>query len=137
MFSVKDIRHYGLVADDLYKSLDFYNLLGFSEISRGDLTAEETNKLIKIPRPLLWVKLKNNNFIVELYYFKDCHLFGSYTVGDSPHHISLTVDNIEIAFNTLKLMNLVISEEIRETEQVKLFFCKDPSGNLLELVEEK
>ena len=136
MFKVLNIRHTGVVVQDLEEALTFYkDALGFIELRRSELDTYAMHRLLRLCGPLTWVKLqiKDTDDIIELYYF---HTATYRYRNDTPHHIALTVDNIKEMFKKMRYLKLNISSEIIQTETANLFFGQDPSGNIIEFVEE-
>jgi len=138
MPKVLNIRHIGIVVDSLTVALHFYvRILGFREVNRGVLSPAKTNALLSINKKLHWVKLKlpvkDRQPYIELYFFPNGRVPME---NDSPHHISITVQDIEHMFKKMNKLDLVLSKEIVTTDIAKVFFGLDPDGNIIEFVEE-
>ena len=139
----KNIRHVGIVVDNLEKALHFYcDLLGFQVYKQEHQKGQWLFNLLGI-KDLIYVKLKLENYqMIELYYFptklddKD-EITRQFSSGGF-NHIAITVDNVEEVYEKLKKENLYIKNipilDLSATH--KLFFCRDYFGNLLEIVEE-
>ncbi len=129
---VKNIRHSGIVALDLEKSVGFYEILGFKKVSSGTLTAKQVSKwLCSDDGKLIWVKMKApSGDLIELYNFKDYSFEGR----ELFNHISMTVKNVDEVYTIFS--GYSFSEPFYDKEKKhKLFFAEDPSGNKLEFVE--
>ncbi len=140
---INNIRHFGIVVKDLDRALYFYrDLLGFKEIKRETLDKDFVKKLFGSNLKLTYIKLAliqdvNSTYppLLELYYFKEeCkqHDYFKY------NHISLTVDNLDKLFDKLKSEGVGFLGEptLDSNKKHKILFCRDYSGNLVELVEE-
>ena len=112
------IRHTAIPVKNMELAIEFYKILGFH------LFYERWEKW-KGNRVHV-VKLKNGrNGILEL-------IEGSWPI----QHFALTVDCVEEASKKLQAQGAYL-EAGKETSLVSVQFLTDPSGNLVELVEEK
>ncbi|TGL10758.1 VOC family protein [Leptospira meyeri] len=141
---IKKTRHTGLVVRNLSKSLAFYEALGFSlwkrEIEVGDFIDTVVGiKLVELETAKMHAK---DGSMIELLEYhshpmeKDKINSPSNTLGCS--HIAFTVDDIE---KTCKLVsqlggNVVNHPVISPSGKVKVAYCHDVDGILLEFVEE-
>lgn len=149
---IKAIRHVGIVIKDIKKALHFYcDILGFKVIKQEKLSGEITNKLFSwiyfdfeaCYIPLTYIKLvvKRSFYsyylddILELYYFHDKDFKNFYSISGF-NHIALTVDNIDELYNKLQKEKIECYSEPIKRDNVRLFFARDPFGNLLEFCEE-
>jgi len=134
-------RHVGIVVDDIDKMLFFYSkILGMEiisdEVEEGPFLNEilgQDNLNARI------VKLgKENKTIVELLDFnKKQNNFSKTIIKNGITHFALTVSNIESLRNNLIVNNFftLSPPKISVNKKFKVFFCKDPEDNFLELVE--
>jgi len=132
------LRHAGILVYNLELSVKLYtDVLGFKEVKRGEVGGKIGEKLFNSQSfNLTYVKLKapGSNVMLELWKIKD--LVPNSAVGLS--HIALTVDNLDKIYEQLKERKLeFFSPPIKaEDSRVRLCFCKDYDGNIIELVEE-
>jgi catechol 2,3-dioxygenase-like lactoylglutathione lyase family enzyme len=138
-----NFRHCGLVVDDVEKSIVFYTqMLGF-QVEKDNL---ETGKFIDLICGLKntivrTVKMSlNETMVLELLQFQS-HPSGDYRreiTNRGFTHIALTVDNLDEVYNRLQVDGLEFHclPQISPDGNAKVTFCRDPEGNLLELVEE-
>ena len=145
---ISSIRHVGIVVRDLDESLKFYcGILGLSIYKHHIETGQYIDKLIGINKVKVeWVKLiiPNGGLIELLQYhshpdpdaFKDLGTFPSNRLGCS--HIALTVDNLTYLYDELiKNGYKCNSEPLLSPEgKVKILYCHDPDGIILELIED-
>jgi len=141
-----NIRHIGLTVSNLDEALKFYvDVLGF-EIYK---TAEEGGKCLDNFSSLADVNVttvkmsdKNNN-VLELLHYKS-HPEKPYNnrerriseIGCS--HFALTVDDLDNLYETLVNRGIKFNYpvQISPDGNVKVAFCRDPDGTLIEMVEE-
>jgi len=140
------LRHLGITVDNIEKMENFYcNLLGcevykimqeegacidnFSGIENIKVTTSKMNlpgggllELLKYHSPANTSFPDQNRQIIE--------------VGLS--HLALTVDNLDLLYENLMKEGIVFLYPVQASPDgnVKIAFCRDPEGNLIELVEE-
>ena len=132
---IKNIRHVGIVVDDLVRAASFYRRLGFKVWDKGIVTHEESFVLYGSAKEIKYTKMyvfdvdhKVSNSI-ELYEIPgECGYQGL-------NHIAVTVDNIEKAWKLFDKKGLTMSRHIVERDRHRLFFAIDPWFNMLELVQ--
>ena len=139
-------RHTGLVVRDLEKSRSFYeNLLGFQLWKQALESGPFIEKVVGIQGVILeWVKLKApDGTLLELLYYQQPSAFeeGEYIqpsnkIGCS--HIAFTVSDIENLYCSLveKGFYCNSSPRLSPDGRVKVLYCHDPDGIIVELVEE-
>ena len=141
---MSQIRHTGIVTNDLKKSLLFWkNYLKFRIHKR----ANESGKLID--KVMLYknvevetVKLKDaSGLLIELLSFKNAprdkqYKIKPYSIGIT--HLSLTVKNIKKLYKNLKKKKIRFNSapQISADGKVIMTYCKTPEGAFLELVQE-
>lgn len=139
-------RHTGLVVRDLEKSRSFYeNLLGFQLWKQAVETGPFIEKVVGIPGVILeWMKLKApGGALLELLYY---HQPAAFEVGDfiqpsnkvGCSHIAFTVSDIETLYASLMEngFHCNSSPQLSPDGRVKVLYCHDPDGIIVELVEE-
>jgi catechol 2,3-dioxygenase-like lactoylglutathione lyase family enzyme len=141
---IKNTRHTGLVVRDLEKSLKFYEVLGFKlwkrEIETGDFISTVVG-IMEVSVETAKLKAVDNSMLEILQYHshpqsKDFSNAPSNQLGCS--HIAFTVDNI---MNVCKLIqemggSVVNQPVLAPSGKVKVAYCHDIDGILMELVEE-
>ena len=138
-----EIRHTGIVTDNLNESLKFWrDLLGFkikkSQIEKGQLLDQIFNyKKVKVKT----IKLSDNKKnLIEILFFYNApklkkKIIKPYSVGIT--HISITVKSINKVYKKL-LQNKIefnAPPKISEDGRVIMTYCKTPEGYFLEIVE--
>ena len=133
-------RHVGIVVYDLDKMSNFYQRafgleLMYDEVEEGEFLENIVDKVGA--RAHIHKLGKDGNTIVELLKWGEIYEpevpedIKMFTPGVT--HFALTVDNIEKA---LSFSHLTIGgPNISPNGKVKVAFCYDPEGNILELVE--
>ena len=141
---ITHVRHTGIVVENLKAALKFYqDVLGFQAVK----TMEENGPFIEAALGLKGVNLTTvkmrapDGSMIELLCFKT-HPDNSkgperkiYERGIS--HIALTVDDLDADY--LRLLNaganFISPPQTNLEGTVKIAFCRDPHGNILELVQ--
>jgi len=146
---ISSIRHVGIVVRDLDKSLKFYcGILGLSIYRRHtEQSGQFIDKLVGLNKVKLeWIKLiiPHGGLIELLQYhshpdpnvFKDPEMFPSNKLG-SPH-VSLTVDNLSALYDNLIKNGYTCKSEplFSPNGKVKILYCHDPDGTIIELIED-
>ena len=142
---MKAIRHFGIVVQDMGKSLHFYrDLLGL-QIKRD---MQEEGEFIDAILGLQNVKVhtvkmisQNGDTLVELLEYtshkgKRRENYEIFDLGAS--HVAFTVENAEEVYKKLKEQDVefTCSPQISPDKKAKVMFCFDPDGVPVELVEE-
>lgn len=143
---VRSVRHTGLVVADLERSLTFYrDMLGLSIYQRMTESGPFIERIVGLPGVVLeWVKLlAPDGSLVELLKYQNqaARLVGegyskSDTLGFS--HIAFTVAEIETLYKRLckKGFHCNCAPQVSPDGLVKVVYCHDPDGIVVELVEE-
>ena len=138
------LRHIGIIVRDLNASKAFYqDLLNLKVKSEMIEKGEYVENLVGIKNASIhWVKLEaKDGTIIELLEYqnnphkeKDNYL--SNRLGCS--HIAISVNNIEHIYNTLKTYNCKCNSKplLSPDRKVKVMYCHDIDGTILEIVEE-
>jgi len=139
---IKEIRHIGIVVNNMENSLKFYrDLLGLKIIRDMDEHGNYIDNMLSLDNvQVRTVKLSADigNTLIELLDFKshtDDEIRNFYTIGAS--HVALTVDNLEDLYKHLTKNNVKFNAPPQKSPDglVKVTFCKDPDGTPIELVE--
>jgi len=140
---VLNIRHTGIVVSDLVKESQFYLTLGFKEVSRAIEEGEFISQVTGIEEVKIeWIKMTapDKNLIELIKYHS--HPMNS-AVKNSPSnklgcsHIAFTVENINETCNIIAgYGGSIVNNPATSTDgKVKVAYCHDPEGVLLEIVE--
>ena len=141
---ISSLRHTGIVVNNLDKCLNFYLCLGFYEVSREIETGSYIDSLVGLNNVKLeCAKLAlNENITLELLKYHS----HPYENNDFPRmsnrvgcsHIALTVSNILECFNLISQNGGGSINQIQTSPngKVKVVYCYDPEGNIIEIVEE-
>lgn len=142
---VLNTRHTGYVVSDLDKFIKFYEGFGLSLVSRMLEEGEYIDKLIGLDRVKLeWAKLSiSDGSLIELLQY---HTHSEFVVKNNSFqlpnrlgcsHIALTVRNINEAIEYICLSGGAIKNpyQISPDGKVKVAYCFDMEGNILEIVE--
>ena len=139
---IKEVRHFGIVVNNMEKSLKFYrDLLGLKIVRDMDEHGNHLDIMLSLDKvQVRTVKLSVNDNItlIELLEFKshnDNEIRNFYTIGAS--HVAFTVENIEKLYQNLSKKNIEFNAPPQKSPDglVKVTFCKDPDGTPIELVE--
>lgn len=139
-----NIRHVGLVVQDLQKSMHFYcELLGFKVKSQQLENGHYISAMLGFPDAeveTVKMELEPNGSLLELLHFKNpsgkkSELRKLNSSGFT--HFAMTVKNLESLYNNLVSANIkfVGQPVVTENKYAKVAFCQDPEGNYLELTE--
>lgn len=137
------LRHIGMTVSDLDKILPFYrDVLGF-KIKRAAL---EKGQFIDKLSSLKKVKVKTvkladaNGNLIELlcYQSHPCKAKKIMICEAGYTHIALTVSNLDREYKRLLKKGIKFNwqPQVSPDAKAKVVFCRDPEGNLIELVEE-
>ncbi len=133
---IKTIDHIGIMTNDLEKSVRFYtDVLGFSIAMKMEMAYAGLS--------VAFIEKEGSKIELMEYKGKDAPKRSKgveITIGRSSiplnDHTSFSVDNIEDTVTELKEKGVIFSLEPVELEDgIKLAYCKDPDGSLIELVE--
>lgn len=141
---VINTRHTGFIVDDLERFIDFYLGLGLKLISRKVESGDYIDKLVGLKNTNLeWAKLSlpDNSLIEILKYHSNGERLNHMNqlankLGCS--HIALTVEKIEDVIKYFLKNGGSISGDfqISPDKKVKVAYCYDFEGNIIEIVEE-
>ena len=135
-------RHTGIIVKDMERSLFFYNnILELEVIQDYSDHSDFINTALGLKKASIrMVKLKSKDGnIIELLKYEshptEKHIIPFYNVGIC--HIAFRVKDIYKIYDKLKKENIeTISEPMLGSEKIaKVFFCVDPNGVRIELVQ--
>ena len=139
---IKDIRHTGIVVDNLEVSLHFYcDLLRFKIVKQMEETGDYIDNISSLQNVnVTTVKLiSSSGQIIELLKYNS-HLAEQRTreiceIGIS--HIAFTVDDLDMEYERLKGKEIQFNSlpQLSPDGYAKVTFCRAPEGTLIELVE--
>ena len=140
---IKAVRHTGVVVRDLEKSVEFYCVLGFIEDNRAIEEGDFIDTVVGLQNTKLeWVKLKApDGYLLELlqYYShpeqKEITKQKSNQLGCS--HLAFSVDDIDSICEKIEEIggSIVNLPALTNNKKVKVAYCYDNEGNLIEIVE--
>ena len=140
---INSVRHTGIVVRDLNKAIKFYCALGFVEQNRAIEKGDFIDTVVGFQNTKLeWVKLKApDGYLLELLQYhshqeqKKIVKQKSNQLGCS--HLALGVDNIGAVCEKIKEIGggIVNPPALTIDKQVKVAYCHDNEGNLMEIVE--
>ena len=138
-----NLRHVGITVTSVEKSLKFYrDLLGLEVVRIMDESGEHIDNFSALQGVhVKTVKLKDEmgGMIELLQYYshpEEAEERSIAQIGCS--HFALTVRELDYILDKMKKDGYVINSEPQFSPdgKVKLTFCRDPDGTLIELVEE-
>jgi len=140
---IRSVRHTGIVVRNLKESVEFYCALGFVEDNRDVEEGVFIDTVVGLQNTKLeWVKLKAlDGYILELLQYhshperKSITKQKSNQLGSS--HIAFSVDCINTVCEKIKKIggSMVNSPALTNDKKVKVAYCHDNEGNLIEIVE--
>jgi len=140
------LRHVGITVSDIDRSIDFYrDVLGFSitrEMDESGIHIDNFSGLDGVDVRTVKMSGLDGSMIELLYYRSHPETneknFSEDITKIGCSHFALTVDNLSLLCEKILDNNLVVLCEPQYSPdgQVKLTFCRDPDGTLIELVEE-
>ena len=141
---IRNTRHTGLVVRDLERSVSFYQALGLKVWKREIETGSFIETVVGIPNVKLeWAKLRApDGSLLELLQYHSHPLSQPVVPAASNHlgcsHIAFTVDDLS-AISALigHLGGSMVNPPVAAPDgRVRVAYCHDPDGILMELVEE-
>lgn len=141
---VLNTRHTGIVVTDVEKCLSFYSGLGFHLVARMVEEGNYIDQLVGLEKVRLeWAKLKlPDNSLLELLQYHSHPETGTAKLQLANRlgcsHIAFTVVDIEEVTKYVIDNGGHISNDcqISPDGKVKVMYCYDPEGNILEIVQE-
>ena len=139
---IKNIRHTGIVVDDLMKSLEFYTQkLGFEVSIRMDESGPFIDKILGFNNIMVTtVKMTlHEGQMIELLDFTSHKKEDlSKHINDiGPTHLAFTVDDLDAIYIDFKNdgIEFISTPEISPNGYAKVAFCQAPEGTFIELVQ--
>ena len=139
---IKNIRHTGIVVEDLEASLNFYrNLLGFKINKQMEESGEYIDKMSALDGvKVTTIKMAApDGQLIELLFYHS-HLNKPkprqlHDIGLS--HLAFTVDDVDHTYDKLKAQGIKFNSppQLSPDGYAKVTFCMAPEGTLIELVE--
>lgn len=142
---MKSARHFGIVVSNIERSIKFYTeLLGLKIEKQSYETESHVANMLTLPGAIVTtVKMSavEGQTLVELLYFHNPKSEPGRAPGPTnigPTHVAFTVDNLDEIYRRLKQAGVEFNcpVQLPSNGLVKVTFCKDPDGTLIELVEE-
>lgn len=137
------IRHTGIVVRNLEKSAKFYCALGFVADNQATEEGVFIDRVVGLENTKLeWVKLKTaDGCLLELLQYhshpahKEITKQKSNQLGCS--HLAFSVANIDSVCDEILRLggSIVNTPALSNNKQVKVAYCHDNEGNLMEIVE--
>jgi catechol 2,3-dioxygenase-like lactoylglutathione lyase family enzyme len=139
---IKDVRHIGIVVNDMDISLKFYkDLLGLKIKSLVEEEGEFLDNMLahkNVKNKVAKLYAGNGNALVELI---DSKSFANkknrnfFTIGAS--HFAFTIDNLQETYEYLleNGVKFTAPPQLTPDGYAKVTFCEDPDGTPIELVE--
>lgn len=140
---IKKIRHTGITVTDMDVALNFYrDLLKFKVVLRDH---EESDYIDTISGfsgiKLEVVKLTaDDDSMIELLYYESHPVqewYRSYLYDAGISHIAFQVSAVDAVYEELSAagVSFISPPTVSPNNYAKVAFCRDPDGNLIELVE--
>lgn len=141
---VVNTRHTGIVVNDIERAVRFYEGMGMRQLARMTEEGPYIDKLVGLPNTKLeWAKLRLPDLsLLELLQYHSHpsgngnNLQESNRIGCS--HIAFTVTDIEETIRYIQANGGSIKNNYQFSPdgKVKVIYCYDPEGNILEIVQE-
>jgi catechol 2,3-dioxygenase-like lactoylglutathione lyase family enzyme len=140
------VRHVGITVSDLERSISFYcDVLGFTIVKEMDEFGDHIDNFSELKGvDVHTVKMSGDDgSMIELLYYRS-HPESSYDnllskiskIGCS--HFAVTVDDLMKLYSRLldNKISVIYEPQYSPDGNVRLMFCRDPDGTLIELVED-
>lgn len=139
-----NLRHVGLVVDDLEGALAFWcEVMGFQILRNMEESGKDIDAMMGLKDVRLrTVKLVDSNGnlleILKFYSHKDSLRWCGTPFSTGLTHLALTVESIDLLLEKFKSIGLDsnATPQISKDGLVKVIYAKGPEGILLELVEQ-
>lgn len=138
------LRHIGIVVINLEESIKFYeDIFSLTLVNQMIEEGKYVESLVGIKNASIhWAKLEaKDNTIIELLEYKNSEFLSkdnyvANRLGCS--HIAISVDDIEDIYNKLQVYNCKCNSKplFSPDGKVKVMYCHDINGTILEIVEE-
>jgi catechol 2,3-dioxygenase-like lactoylglutathione lyase family enzyme len=141
---IKNVRHTGIVVHDLEKMAEFYRLLGFVDENRAVEEGPFIEQVVDLVGVKVeWIKMRSpDGCLLELLQYHThpqkvgTEMAKANDLGCS--HLAFTVDVIERTCEEIVRAGGSVGNPPATTPngRVKVAYCHDPEGVLIEIVEE-
>tara|TARA_B100002019_G_scaffold292584_1_gene316229 strand:+ start:1378 stop:1830 length:453 start_codon:yes stop_codon:yes gene_type:complete len=139
---IAGFRHTGIITKDIKKSFNFYGeILGMEMVQEFTDSSDYINEITNLKNcSAHFIKLKMaDGTILELleYPTHPTEEFDLPIINVGLCHIALRVEDIDFMYEHLQKNNItVLSKPVLSSEKIaKVFFCLDPDGVRVEIVE--
>ena len=140
---IRSVRHTGIVVRNLEKTANFYRALGFVDDNRATEQGEFIDQVTGLKNTKLeWIKLKApDGYILELLQYHSHPENTEITQQKSNKlgcsHMAFGVDNIEKTCEIIEKIggSIVNLPSLTDDKKVKVAYCHDVEGVLMEIVE--
>jgi len=138
------VRHVGIVVNDLDRSLWFYQeLLGLDlqrRMMESGAAIENVLALEGVAVETVKLGAQEGDTLIELLKFHShpvSALRGGRMLTAGPTHVAFTVDDLHVRYHYMKAQGIEFtgSPQVSPDGKVLLTFCQDPEGTWIELVE--
>ena len=141
---ILNVRHTGIVVNNLKRMADFYRALGFVEVSHDVETGSFIEQVVHLDGVTVeWIKMKApDGYLLELlkYHSHPNPLKGGLSSSNEPgcSHMAFTVDDINNVTALVVENGGTITNQpaLSPNGKVKVIYCHDPEGVLIEMVED-
>jgi predicted enzyme related to lactoylglutathione lyase len=140
---IKTVRHTGIVVRDLERTADFYRGIGFIDDNQAIEEGEFIDQVTGLKKTKLeWIKLKApDGYLLELLQYHS-HPDKTQIMQQKSNklgcsHMAFGVDNIDNACETIQNLggSIVNPPALTNDKKVKVAYCHDVEGVLMEIVE--
>tara|TARA_B100000959_G_scaffold118248_1_gene124304 strand:+ start:23 stop:448 length:426 start_codon:yes stop_codon:yes gene_type:complete len=138
---ITHIRHSGIATDDLDASQKFYESMGFKVSKKMEETGPFIETILKLKGVhVTTVKMSaDDGNLIELLYFNthSGKKVKREMVDIGLTHLAFTVDDVENDYERLQSKGIEFYSPPQKNPEgtVKVAFCEDPHGNIMELVQ--
>jgi catechol-2,3-dioxygenase len=140
---IKSVRHTGIVVRNIEKVANFYHAIGFIDVDSATEEGEFIDQVTGLKKTKLeWIKLTApDGYLLELLQYHSHAERTEITQQKSNKlgcsHMAFTVENIDIFCALIKELDgsMVNPPALTIDKKVKVAYCHDVEGNLLEIVE--
>ena len=141
---IKNTRHTGLVVKDISNSIKFYESLGLKVWRREIESGDFISKVVGLDDAIIEtakLKLPDDSLLELLEYKSHPSEMPEYIYSSNKHgcsHIAFTVEDIDATANTIIKIggSIVNPPSLSPNGMVKVMYCHDVDGILIEIVEE-
>lgn len=138
------VRHTGIVTSNIEKMATFYRSLGFVDENRAVETGSFIEQVVQLDGvEVEWIKMRSpDGFLLELLQYHSHPQQHSETLAKSNDlgcsHMAFTVDDISAVCRHITKAGGNVKREpaVSPDGNVRVAYCHDPEGVLIEIVEE-